>query len=528
MFLQRVGNRGIGLGTLFDRAAAGYPSNVLLLDHDLDIAPGRGRCLTMTDTADLVAGLATRLWRAGVRPDDHVVVHKSDSFDITLLAVATARVGAVPVLLSSHLDGDTVAALMRRVDNPYLVTDAATLTGSLPAAVFSLARRVLLAAGSDERAMELGALPRTPHIPPAFAPPCRPALVTHTSGTTGIPKLAVHTSFSLQARYRPQAMATALMRRREPVAIHVSFVHSRLITALALSLLRGFPVAVLADPDPERVADLFARLRPAVLETHPNTYLSWERMAADPRRPLSNVKLFSSTFDALHPRTVRTLIGASHRGNPRFGQIYGQSEVGPGVARSFGRHRPWDADGRCVGIPFPGMTAVRVVSRDGRRPSPRSPGHIEIHSDGRIRTYLGEAERFARGADDGWWRMGDLGYRTRWGCLHLTDREVDEIPGFGSTLAVEDRLFSRLPQLAEVVVVPSPDGPPHPVVCTRDDRPLDRAAWRAAVRDLPAMAEPVHWRRADLPQTATLKVKRLELARLLAARPADGSGAEPA
>ena len=515
MLLQRIGNHGIRLGTLFDRAAARYPTNVLLLDHDLDIAPERGRVMTMTDVADLVNDLGSRLWRAGLRPGDHVVIHKSNAFDITLLAVAAARIGVVPILLSPYLDGETVTALLRRVERPYLVTDAAKLTDSLPEAVFALSRRVLLASGTDERATLLAELAGAPRIPALDLPPDHPTLVTHTSGTTGIPKLAVHTAFSLEARYRPQALATALMRRREPVAIHVSFVHSRLFTALAISLLRGFPVAVLADADPQRVSQLFARLRPAVLEAHPNTYLSWEQLASDPLEPLSNVKLFSSTFDALHPRTVRTLISASRRRFPRFGQIYGQSEIGPSVARAYGRRRSPEADGRCVGIPFPGMTGVRVVSRDGKWPTLSSPGYIEVSSDGRIRTYLGEPERFQGQADEEWWRMGDLGYRTRWGCLHLMDREVDEIPGFGSTLSVEDRLFSRIPELSEVVIIPMEDGPPRPVVCTRGDRPLDRAVWRAAVADLPEMAEPAQWRQADLPQTATAKIKRLELARLL-------------
>jgi len=32
LFLQRIGNRGIRLGTLFERAAARHPANVVLLD----------------------------------------------------------------------------------------------------------------------------------------------------------------------------------------------------------------------------------------------------------------------------------------------------------------------------------------------------------------------------------------------------------------------------------------------------------------------------------------------------------------
>ncbi|WP_019854414.1 class I adenylate-forming enzyme family protein [Actinopolyspora mortivallis] len=521
MLLQRIGNRGIELGTLFERAAARHPANTVVLDHELDISPHRGRSMTLPDVADVVDDFAARLWAAGVRPHDHVVVHKGDGFDITLLACSVARVGAVPVLLSPQLDGDTVLELLRRVGRPYLVTDAAKLAESLPEEVFAVAATVLLTSGSHERATELRTLSGAPRVRPVTAAPQHPTLITHTSGTTGTPKLAVHTGRSLQARYRPQALATALMRRRETVAMHVSFVHSRLFTALAISLLRGFPVAVLVDSEPERVAELFSRLRPGILEAHPNSYMRWESLAEDRREPLVNVKFFSSTFDALHPRTVRTLLGASRRWFARFGQIYGQSEVGPVVLRAHGRKHGQGSDGRCVGVPVPGMTGVRVVSRDGAKPSRHSPGYIEVRSDGRIRTYLGEHQRFTAQTDGPWWRMGDLGYRTRWGCLHLLDREVDEIPGFGSTLSVEDSLFSRLDELTEVIVIPSSDGPPTPVVCTRDDRPLDRQAWQKAVADLPRMAEPVQWRQAELPQTATTKIKRLELAQLVDAA---GSG----
>ncbi|WP_327298900.1 MULTISPECIES: class I adenylate-forming enzyme family protein [unclassified Streptomyces] len=519
MLLQRRGNRGFRLGTLFERAAARHPANVLILDHELGIAPSAGLRMTVSEVADIVDDFASRLWAARVRPGQKVVVHKADGFDIILLACAVARIGAVPVLLSPALDGTTVAELVRRVGRPFLVTDPDKLGKELPDTVFELAERVLLTTGDHDRAVSLASLAGAGRVAPVTLPPERPALITHTSGTTGTPKLAVHTGHSLQARYRPQLLAVApILIRRETIALHVTFVHSRLFTALAISLMRGFPIVVLADSDVRRAGDLFARVRPGVLEAHPNSFMEWEELADDPREPLANVKLFSSTFDAIHPRTVRRLLQATRRTAPVFGQLYGQSEVGPAVVRAFTRRRHPEADGRCVGMPFPGMTEARVVSRDGRPPSESNPGYIEVRSHGRIVTYLGEHDRYEQQVSDGgWWRMGDVGYRTRWGCVHLLDREVDLIEGFGSTLAAEDTLLGRLAELNEVVIVRGADGTAVPVVCTKDDSPLDAAAWDAAVADLPPMAAPVHQRLGDLPQTATTKIKRLELARLLSA-----------
>lgn len=518
MFLQRIRNKGIRLGTLFDRAAARYPTNVVILDHDLDIAPDLGRQLTLTQVADLVDDFASRLSAAGVRTGDHVVVYKTNGFDITLLACVIARLGAIPVLLSPKLDGATVAELLRRVDKPHLVTDQAKLDDELPASVFDLARQVFLASGGHRRATKLASLAGAERVPAVSMPPEHPTLITHTSGTTGIPKLAVHTGATFEARYRPQGTVASVVSKRDSVAIHVSFVHSRMFTAMPISILQGRSIIILAEDDPDMVGDLFAKAPPGLIEAHPNTFMRWEELVDDPRQPLANVKYFSSTFDAIHPRTVRRLLSASRRKGALFIQMYGQSEVGPIAGRAY--KKDGMQNGRCVGMPFPGMTGVRVVSRDGKPPTKETPGYIEVRSDGRIITYLGERERYEKQVNDGWWRMGDLGYRTKWGCLHLLDREVDQIPGIDSTLEIEDKLFERLPELIEVIIVSDQDKSPVPVVCTRDDNELDRTAWAAAVTDLPPMSAPVQWRLADLPQTATTKIKRLELARLLAAAPA--------
>jgi acyl-coenzyme A synthetase/AMP-(fatty) acid ligase len=164
---------------------------------------------------------------------------------------------------------------------------------------------------------------------------------------------------------------------------------------------------------------------------------------------------------------------------------------------------------------MPGSAKVRVVSRDGRPPSATNPGYLEVGWVGLAKTYHGEQERYDANRHGDWWRTGDVGYRTRLGCVHLLDREVDMIAGVRSSLEVEDVVLSRLDELSELVLVPGPDAEPVPVVCTHGDRPLDPARWRAAVAAFPQLADPVQIPQAELPRTATLKVQRIELARRL-------------
>jgi acyl-coenzyme A synthetase/AMP-(fatty) acid ligase len=516
-----VTRRGFYIGEMFERAAARHGNVRVTLDRALDVAPDSGLDHTYVTLAELVNELAARLWAAGVRPADRVAVYKSDNVDIALLACALSRIGAVPALLSPSLSPAVVAKLLERLERPWLICDPAKLTGELAAPTLAALTRdvVLVGAGAKAQAeliagTALETLSGAPRQPAVRLGAKDPALITHSSGTTGLPKLAVHCPHALWNRLLPQQVM-GWPSRGETAALCVSYVHSRFYHALGVFLGYGSPLVLLVDHEPALVGPLLARLRPGIVETHPNTFVLWEELAGAPGGPLSNVGFYGSTFDAIHPRTIQRLLGASRRSSAVLTQLYGQSETGPVVARFFTRKGAAKANGRLVGTGLPGFTRVRVVDDNGRRCPPGVPGHIEVRTRGRILTYLGGEEQYARQLSGGWWRMGDVGYRTRWGGLYLIDREIDQIDAVDSNLELEDILMSRLEELREIVVVPGWDGAAVPVVCTRDDQPLAPQRWQDAVAGLPELAEPVVCRFEDLPRTGTWKIKRLEIAELL-------------
>jgi acyl-coenzyme A synthetase/AMP-(fatty) acid ligase len=515
--LPSTERHGLYLGLVPEKAAALHPDSPITLDHDMDAAPATGRQFTIADLADLVDDMAGRLWAAGVRPRDHVALYKSHNFDIYLLACAAARIGGTPVLLSPALDGETVSALFDRLDRPHLITDAVKIDGPLAGRPLDKLAATVIVAGGEERpdTVSLAGLAGAPRVAPVILGQDSPALMTHTSGTTGIPKLVVHTARSLRGRWLPQARLAQLIRDRETYAVHVSFVHSRMFMALAVVLPKGLPLVVIDHGAPQDVAPLFAKVRPGFVETHPNSYMEWEELVDHPLKPLSNVKYFSGTFDAIHPPTMAKLMSASRRKSPLFFQFYGQSECGPLTGRWYTPKNIHKADGRCLGFPIPGVTHVRVVPQNGQRITKQTPGLIEVRSPGRAVGYYAEEERYEKELNDGWWRTGDVGFRTRLGCVHLLDRLVDVIPTIDSTLEVEDTVLGRLPELIELVLVPGPNKEPLPVVCTKGNEPLDPDRWRHAVRDFPPLADPIQMALSELPRTATMKVQRIELARRL-------------
>jgi fatty acid CoA ligase FadD22 len=500
---------------VFRRAADRHGGVFVTLDRPLDVRPGLGVDLTYTVLADLVDEMSARLWEAGVRPSERVVIHKTDNVDIMLLASAVSRIGAVPALLSPGLTGPVVAELLRRLDRPWLVTDRAKLEGPLhDLGLPGLVRRTL-SVDDAPGAVPLEKYAGSPPREGVRLHPREPSLITHSSGTTGVPKLAVHSAHSMGHRLAPQ-LALGWPTRGQTAALHLSFVHSRFYHLLGVLLHFGSPLVLITDPDPAAVGPLLARHRPGIVETHPNTFVLWEELVDAPGAPLSRVRAYGSTFDAIHPRTVQRLLGASRRRFPWLVQLYGQSETGPVAVQWFTRRGAARADGRRVGIALPAFTRVRIADETGRPVRPGMPGRIEARTRGRILTYLGAHEQYERQLDHGWWRMGDTGYRSRFGALYLTDREIDRIDAVASNLEIEDILMSRLEELREVVIVPGAEREPTPVVCVRGEQPLDPDRWRAAVADLPALAEPRQWRFEELPMTATWKVKRVEITRMLA------------
>jgi acyl-coenzyme A synthetase/AMP-(fatty) acid ligase len=304
------------------------------------------------------------------------------------------------------------------------------------------------------------------------------------------------------------ARVSRALRIRETVAVYLLFAHARVVTGVANVLKMGWPLVVLTDPEPAHAEAVLTEHRPGVVETFPNTFILWEEMASSAARPFANVSWFLNTFDAMHPRARNALLESSSRRMPRYIQMYGQTETGPVTLRVYPRGAHRHAHPRCVGYPIPGFSRTTVLGD-------RSGGPILAKSKALILGYAGREAEYREKLDGGWWRMTDLGCKTRWGCLHLLDREVDESDAVASLLALEDMILERLPGLAEVALIPKADGPPVPLVCTRDNRPFDESAWGAATADLELLMPPVHCTWEEIPHTGTWKVRRAEARRRL-------------
>lgn len=512
------------IGALPEHYAARGSGSVFHLDRPFDIAPGAGTRIDFPTLAGLVEETAAWLYQAGARPWDRVAIIKDNHLDYMVLSSGAARIGAIPAMLSAHLPPDGHRTLLDRLEPTVLVVDAEVLAAATAAGVEltdGVKTTVVFGGPAPAGTVAVDDVRGAPAAPVEFRGWDEPMIVTHTSGTTGLPKLVQHAVRTVVgALGRTESMRWPIVSSRpdDVVASSIPFCHLRCISWFVGTLaLQPSKILVVSDPRPDRAEAMLSEHKPTTLEALPATYERWEHtLLARGTDAFERVRLYVSTFDAMHPPTVRAFLAASKRRFPFWLQGWGQSETGPMAFRMLTRpalRRRGDRHPtiRNVGRPIPGRMRLRVVDpRTGRTVPVGTPGVALARTKGRCVDYVGEQDRWQLKAEGGWWNTGDMVIRTRTGSFKLVDREIDHIPGM-SGIELEDVLLDRLPQASEVVILGVPGERPLPILCLDDGARLDPAAWAKATEDLPDLAPPRVLPYADLPRTGTGKVRRVQL-----------------
>jgi acyl-coenzyme A synthetase/AMP-(fatty) acid ligase len=501
------------LGELPDLAAGKHGETAFLCD-----LPWIGYGRPVQDVSGFVQAVhdyADRFWAAGIRAGDTVIVVQRNHIEVQALACGLNRIGALPVLLSVGIEPAEILECAARLERPYLAVDAfgAARLVEQAGALAAITKRILFltpAAESESAAGPAWAATtgeREPHRPSPRGEEDW-AVVTHTSGTTSVPKLAAHSTRSLYGVVRSQISASRQFGQVALSAKHLSFVHARTCSIVLAFLEVAMPILAISDPSPDHVRELMLEHRPDSVETHPNVFIQWEPVAAHPSRPFSSVTRFLSTFDAIHPRTVKALLAGSDQPGANYIQAYGQTETGGVTARLVRRDQAATYRPRNVGFPIEGAS-VRVVDEQGEPVAAGEPGGIESKTLGRFRGYIGTDTP----VDDDWWQMGDIGRITPDGSLELLDRITDHAEGTDSFLAIEDELLDRLPELLELVLLKSVgDWDVVAVACAREGEEFDADRFLEALGATSLGKVPVFvlsWE--QLPLTGSYKVRRAVL-----------------
>jgi acyl-coenzyme A synthetase/AMP-(fatty) acid ligase len=508
------------IGLWFDWHAARKRSTRMRLDRPFDIAPQGGRLYDAESLAELVREASGWLYEVGVRRGDKVAVIKNNHFDFILLSAAAARVGAVAATISAANQTDHLAQLIARLKPTALVTTTEVLTrlsagGGWP----QDGCRALLIDGRSDDTISIDDLRGSKPAPVSLRGDSEPMMITHSSGTTGVPKFVVHTADTNRGATRLELLPlpVAVSGRRDVVLSSISYAHSRAYTWTAAQF-RWAP-AELMIASTHQVSDveqLMSEHKPTIVETVPNVFQHWLPLVR--RRPelFTRVRYYMNTFDLMHPSIARPFMNASQRRLVVWGHSWGQSETGPIAGNAYFASQLNKIAGtrednmNNMGFPWPGLIKAKIVDPTTRRTMPRHEvGDIVVKSGAICVDYLGETDRHRANQEGQWWKTGDVGYRDRMGRIHFVGRAVDAIPN-GSETELESVLLERIPGASEVVILSRGQQSPLPVLCVDGDEPTDEI-WKSATADLPPLGQPVVLPWDELPRTSTWKVNRARL-----------------
>jgi acyl-CoA synthetase (AMP-forming)/AMP-acid ligase II len=282
----------------------------------------------------------------------------------------------------------------------------------------ALGLQVVRLLSSTERTDAILALrAETAHRMVALEPPKAHdlALIMHTSGTTGQPKIVPLSHAQLVSRARLNPLIGADRGICAAPMFTSSAIESGLLSTVAAGASVMFPRVFAA----ERIVDHLNGLQPTYMWASPAVHAAvLEELESHKLAPPNSLRYLRSGGSAL-PAALQSKLERAF-GVPVV-QGYGMTETGV-IARNL--LPPARRQAGSAGVPL--GTRVAILGSDGKFLHGREVGEIVVQGPGVMSGYENvEANPLA--FHDGWFRTGDLGYVDEDGFLFLTGRLHESI-----------------------------------------------------------------------------------------------------
>jgi benzoate-CoA ligase family protein len=492
---------------------------------DRRVAAGDGARLALTGVAGDVtyAQLLERVRRAaaglcaiGLEPEQRVVLVMADSPEFVVVYLAAMRMGAVPVPVSTMTKAEGLAELL--VDSRARLLAITPQFTELAAAALIAAPEVvgvLAPAGAQldtdlpvHVLDDLDGPDDTTYSTTADSP----AFWLYTSGTTGLPKAAMHRHGAIEVvceTYGREVLGIG------PDDRCLSAAKAFFAYGLGNSVL--FPLAVgaaaILEPAPSSPTTIVERAQAygATLFFAGPTFFANMLRADLPADALAGVRTAASAGEAL-PASLYTR-WTTHFGVDILDGI-GMTEM----LHIFLSNRTGQVKPGTTGVAVPGYD-LRVLDDDGREVEPGTPGTLFVRGASTAIGYWSRYDASRQVFQGEWLRTGDTYVQDDDGYYLCLGRTGDMLKASGiwvSPAEVESRLLAH-DAVAQAVVVAAPDadGLEKPVayVVPQAGAVIDEDELIAFTRAaLPSFKRPRKVIFVDgYPTTATGKIRRVEL-----------------
>lgn len=437
------------LAEVLPEAAARYGERIAV------IADGQEWSFKALD--QLASQVAHALQRCGVAAGERVSLCAANSAAWIACYHGALRCGAVINPLNAMLTADEIGYAVRDCNARVLLAGGDKLQALAARNLLPELRAVVALdrAGPDGSiAFDDFVASQPDWFPPAHVEPDSLSTICYTSGTTGRPKGAMQSHFSVAFN----AAMTAHMHGRAPGDVVLSALpcpHVYGNVVMNSALLNGLTFVLHSRFQEQAVLEAIARHRVTIIDGVPAMYMALLNHPALATADLSSLRLCvvgGQTMPVAKMAAVRERFGC-----PLL-ELWGMTELA-GLGTTFFADRPLRIGS--IGVPLPGIE-VRIVNRDdAARIMPRGePGELMVRGPIVMMGYFGnESATSETIRPDGWLHTGDIARMDDDGFVYVIDRKKDMIltAGYNIYPAEIERVVAMHPAVAMVAVGAVPD-----------------------------------------------------------------------
>ena len=344
------------------------------------------------------------------------------------------------------------------------------------------------------------------------------AILTYTSGTTGVPKGAMNTHANMVFNACAYRDWMRLTPDDSVLGVAPLFHITGLVGHVAVALLVPCPLVLAHRFHPEVVLEAIREHRPTFTVGSITVFIALSGVPGVGRDDFASLRTIYSGGAPIAPAVTDSFEEKTGR---YIHNIYGLTETNsPSHAVPLGRRAPVDPNSGALSVGVPVYnTVVRILGEDGAELPPGEVGEIATSGPQVVPGYWGKPEATAESLPGGELRTGDVGFMDEQGWFYLVDRKKDMINAAGYKVwprEVEDVLYGH-PAVREAAVVGVPDEyrgesvkafvSLKPGSSVTPEEVIAFARERMAAYKYPRTVEVVE----ELPKTTTGKILRREL-----------------